>query len=101
MVYTDYFLAGTQPTHACELHPTRGFFGQVAALFGADRPEPPPVVAPPPLPPPVRTVSAPAPPEPKAEPEAPKKKRGFWSRVFGRSRDDKSEGESRDHDRKR
>ncbi|MGE3177368.1 MAG: penicillin-binding protein 1A [Vicinamibacterales bacterium] len=96
MVYTDYFLEGTEPTHACELHPTRGFFGAVAALFGGDRPEPPPVVAPPPPPPPVRTVAAPPPPPPAAEPEPPKKKRGFWSRVFGRSRD----GEDRDREDK-
>ena len=93
MVYTDYFLQGTQPTHACELHPTRGFFGQIASLFGGtERPEPPPAAPPPPPPPPVRVAAAPPPPPPPAAaPEPPAKKRGFWSRMFGRSKIDKDE----------
>jgi penicillin-binding protein 1A len=90
MVYTEYFVRGTQPTQPCDLHPTRGFFGQVASIFtGGDKPAPPRAadVVPPPA------AAAQQPPTvannepPKTEAEAPKKKRGFWSRVFGRGRD--------------
>ncbi len=93
MVYNESFAKGTMPSQRCDLHPTRGFFGAVAAVFsGTDKPAPPrladtgapatapPVVAPPPA---VAEVAAP-PPEPP-------KKRGFWGRLFGRGERDKPE----------
>jgi penicillin-binding protein 1A len=91
MVYTEYFARGTEPTTYCDLHPTRGIVAKVAGLFGAeqDKPTPPrvddPVVAP------VATATSGVTPPPTVEnpPEPPKKKRGFWSRMFGIGKDDK------------
>ncbi len=93
MVYTEYFLRGTEPYDTCSLHADRGFFNRVADLFGGrDAPAPVPVDASP-LP---RRPDAGA--QARAEEEPPsekveaasepqddkKKKRGFWSRIFGR-----------------
>ena len=105
MVYTEYFVRGTQPADECPLHPGRSFFDRVAGLFGGDRAEP------------VRTdqvgvsTTAGAPPPPPAaagrdeeprderaakdEPEK-KKKRGFWSRIFGRGGDRDEDDDRRD-----
>ncbi len=105
MVYTEYFLKGTQPTESCDLHQSRSIFGHVAAIFGgSDHPEPPPVAAvlpPPPAPaarPAAEVVAPPA--EVEADPQP--KKRGFWSRIFGRrgKDDDRDQGERRDDDRR-
>ncbi|MBS1816577.1 MAG: PBP1A family penicillin-binding protein [Acidobacteria bacterium] len=97
MVYTEYFARGTQPTTTCEIHASRGFFGTLAAAFtgGGEKPPTPhiedtgvPAVA-------ATTGETSAPPVPeRAKAEEPqKKKRGFWSRVFGISRgDDEEEG---------
>jgi penicillin-binding protein 1A len=92
MVYTDYFLKGTQPTTICPLHAANGFISadaqpapQAPAYAGAPAaPAAAPVAAP------VGTAGAiPAPPPTvsggKVEPPAAqKKKRGFWGRIFGR-----------------
>jgi 1A family penicillin-binding protein len=93
MVYTDYFLRGKQPIDVCPLHDGQGFVDHVAGLFGKDGDEP------------VSAEAAGLPPTeaapttgvvtggtlPDAEkvnaPEEPRKKRGFWSRVFGRDKD--------------
>ncbi|MGE5245131.1 MAG: penicillin-binding protein 1A [Betaproteobacteria bacterium] len=93
MIYTEYFARGTEPTAYCDLHPTRGIFGKIADLFGNGTKPPPPHV---------EDAGAPAPGAAQAarqaDPEAnapraeePKKKRGFWSRLFGfgRKHDDK------------
>jgi hypothetical protein len=91
MVYTDYFVKGTQPTTICPVHQT---------MF-ADASAPPPVSMPSgdratlPPPPPQGTSGA-VPPvtggivtgraeETKSEDAKPddKKKKGFWRRVFG------------------
>jgi penicillin-binding protein 1A len=94
MVYTEYFDRGTEPTAYCDLHPVPGVLGTLAGLYGSDvHPAPPrvedtgtrqgvPPVA-------VATSGASDQVEPLA-PE-PKKKRGFWSRVFG-----KGKGENRE-----
>jgi membrane carboxypeptidase/penicillin-binding protein len=108
LVYTEYFVRGTQPRDECPLHPRPSFFDRVADLFGRDRDEPmradefgvPTNAAGPPS----STASSE---EKKAEERAEaraeeqetapkKKKRGFWSRVFGRGGDD-----DRDRDRER
>ncbi|HEY6508708.1 MAG TPA: penicillin-binding transpeptidase domain-containing protein, partial [Vicinamibacterales bacterium] len=97
MIYSESFAKGTVPNQRCDLHPTRGFFGAVAAVFsGGDKPAPPrladtgaPATAPPAVavpPPAVAEVAAPPPEQPK--------KRGFWGRLFGRrdkAEDDKSQ----------
>jgi membrane carboxypeptidase/penicillin-binding protein len=92
MVYTEYFARGTVPEAYCEMHPTRGIMTRIAGLFGASDDHPAPV--------PVQTTGLPpAPPQTGAvapapdmamdpAPEAPKKKRGFWSKLFGVGRED-------------
>jgi penicillin-binding protein 1A len=90
MVYTDYFAAGTEPTSVCVLHPTRGIMGAFASWFTShDHPAPPklndvmpapPLAAAEPEVPPPAVVEAAPPPEPE-------RRRGFWSRLFGRGRD--------------
>jgi 1A family penicillin-binding protein len=82
MVYTEYFARGTEPTALCDLHPIGGFTGAVASVFPAGE-KPSPVHIEPNRPPAVVANSAPAPPPAKADPEPAKKKRGFWSRIFG------------------
>ena len=95
MIYTEYFAHGTEPTTYCDQHPTRGIMTKVAGLFGVaqDKPTPPraddPAVAPAPtatagVEPAARVDIAPPPPAPQ------KKKRGFWSKVFGLGRDSES-----------
>jgi 1A family penicillin-binding protein len=92
MVYTEYFARGTEPTSYCDLHPTHGIFGKIAGfLGGGDHPSPPRVedASLPPSSPavvPAAETAAPA----EGAPPAPKKKRGFWSRVFGIGKDDDS-----------
>lgn len=94
MIYTEYFQRGTEPTSYCDLHPTHGIASKLAGLFGghSEKPAPPHIedtgVAP-------AVVAATSgevervvesPPAP-----APKKKRGFWSKVFGIGKDKESE----------
>jgi penicillin-binding protein 1A len=91
MVYTEYFARGTEPTAFCDLHPTRGLMTKLAGVFGAgDRPAPPrlqdtgapatPAATSGTLTPPHAEAAATEPP-----PAPPQKKRGFWSRLFGKS----------------
>jgi penicillin-binding protein 1A len=104
MIYTEYFVKGTQPTDLCPLHEPLSLLDRLAGVFGKDNHAPP-------VPadevgltvPAVTGTSAPAarssaqsapkptPPAASTPPEEPKKKRGFWSRVFGigKDRDDK------------
>jgi penicillin-binding protein 1A len=104
MIYTEYFVKGTQPTTECPLHEDRGFLDAIAGVFGKDTGPPPmPVDAtglPVPAPPASTTGTAGAPdrPAPAQAEEAPAKKRGFWSRIFGR---DKKDDDRKDEDRKK
>jgi penicillin-binding protein 1A len=91
MVYTEYFARGTQPTSICDLHPTHGLMTKLAGFFGAtEKPAAPPpraddvFVSGPSANAVVPAVDDPA-------PAAPKKKRGFWSRLFGGGKNDASE----------
>jgi 1A family penicillin-binding protein len=116
MVYTEYFATGTEPTSLCDLHLVSGVYGRIAGMLGADeKPAPPPRVdgfglAPPPTA--IGTTGAGATPTtvgttgvtgatgtngtvstggtivvpPRVE--DPGTKRGFWSRVFGRGREE-------------
>jgi len=87
-VYTEYFARGTEPTTYCDLHNSRGFLAAITSIFhGGAEPPPPPRIAET-EPPPVLAESAPAAPAPNAE-ELPKQKRGFWSKLFGRGKDDR------------
>jgi penicillin-binding protein 1A len=107
MIYTEYFVKGTQPTEECPLHQDRGFLDAIAGVFGKDSGPPPMPVgatglpAPPPPPHSAGTAAAPpqqAPAEAEAAPQ--QKKRGFWSRIFGGGRD-KKEDDKKDEDRKK
>ena len=98
MIYTEYFAKGTQPTAYCSQHPTRGLLTKLAGVFGGgdERPAPPriedtgitPSVA---ATSGTRTdvVEGPVP-----QPPA-RKKRGFWSRIFGRGDDPPPEPEEK------
>ena len=89
MVYSEYFVRGSEPTTVCDQHPTRGFLTAIAGAFGAshDRPAPPHVDDAGLVPPPSSTATAGTQTdhEPPPAPAPPQKKRGFWSRIFGRS----------------
>jgi hypothetical protein len=112
MVYTEYFVKGTQPTSLCPLHPAPSFMDRLAGLFGGghtDTPLAPEQIGLPPARKGTTSVSTPpaAPPDlgvdgnnPSVE-EAPKK-RGFWSRLFGRgaNKSDKSDKRHGEKERK-
>ncbi len=112
MVYTEYFRKGTQPTTVCPLHPAPSFFDRVAGVFGGgSSPAPTPAdQAGLPAPLPASTSGSPAPPvvantrppvQGGVEPEQPKKKkRGFWSRVFGRGGDEEKDKKEQDPKKK-
>jgi 1A family penicillin-binding protein len=91
MVYTEYFVKGSVPDDYCPIHTARaidsrtawnsGVWGTPTAVAPAD----------------IRTESPRSMEERRAETAAPgapevkepeKKKRGFWSRIFGRGKDD-------------
>jgi 1A family penicillin-binding protein len=96
MVYTEYFVDGTQPTTICPLHPDGSLMDRLAGLFGNGHPQAP---VPPDQAglPPERTGTAGVSDRPAtispgdevkggtATEEAPKK-RGFWAKVFGKKK---------------
>jgi penicillin-binding protein 1A len=103
MVYTEYFARNTAPQETCDLHPKRGFLGAVASIFRNDVQAAPARAddagLPPAAPPAASTAGAASAANgdlavpPTAE--APRKRRGFWSRLFGIGSDDNN---SRDRD---
>ena len=108
MIYTDYFVKGTQPTEECPLHPDRGFLDALAGVFGKDSGPPPmPVGATglPSTPPPHSTATSGAPAAKtapaEAEPAPQEKKRGFWSRIFGVGGDKKDDDKDDKKDEQR
>jgi 1A family penicillin-binding protein len=89
LVYTEYFVRGTQPVDDCHVHSQTLFNTNVVGTTGIVEFTPPSL---PPSPPAVQPVPSVAPtggmpPEPPRA-EEPKKKRGFWSRVFGIGKDE-------------
>jgi 1A family penicillin-binding protein len=104
MVYTEYFARGTAPTSYCDLHPTHNILTKIAAVLGAETPSPARVDQTG-TPTPAATSGTTAPAgavvteASEIVPSPPvKKKRGFWSRVFGigkDSGDDKPEAETK------
>ena len=112
MIYTEYFVKGTQPTELCPLHPSPSFMDRIAGLFGAGESVGTPVRAEDAGLPPAQSgtsgarASAPPPAADahKGEPSKEKveeqpKKRGFWSRLFGK--DDKKEDSNKKEDPKK
>ena len=91
LAYTEYFAHGTEPTEVCDLHPSKSILAKVLTAFSSGEKPPPPTAEQAGLPPPAVATSASAQLETPAPPEAPKKKRGFWSKVFGIGRDNNSE----------
>jgi 1A family penicillin-binding protein len=101
MVYTEYFAKDTVPVETCDLHRRRGFFGAVASIFheggegGA-----PAHVEDTGVPPTAGSASTAGQASGVVDtstitpPEPPKKKRGFWSKVFGVGKDDEGESKS-------
>jgi 1A family penicillin-binding protein len=114
MIYTEYFVRGTQPDTECPLH-RLGFGERLAGIFGKDVGTPVSVEAAGLPPPTASTSGAPAAPSASGssstttvtadKAEEPKKKRGFWSRVFGRDKDEdekkKEEERKKQEERKR
>jgi penicillin-binding protein 1A len=101
-IYTEYFKKGTQPTSVCPLHGTTTYMTTEAAVeegIAPTRPgaTPPATSAPAAVP----TTGSPIPgspamrpadpPREAAKPGDPEKKRGFWSKLFGRGKDKKDE----------
>ena len=115
MIYTEYFVKGTQPTTVCPLHESPSLLDRLAGVFGKDSHTPIPAdAAGLPTPPAMSTSgssssAASTGPATKAESkgdervsEEPKKKRGFWSRLFGGSdKDKKREEEKKKQDEKK
>jgi 1A family penicillin-binding protein len=77
-----YFVSGTEPLEYCDVHQP-SLFKRIFGLANVKPAEPPPIdLAPAPVPAaPVETITDSG--KKKKEPEAPVKKRGFWSRIFG------------------
>lgn len=112
MIYTEYFVKGTQPIDVCPLHERRSFLDAIAGVFGRETGPPPMPVDATGLPvpaAPASTTGTPAQPAPPpatttvpGEPAPPARKRGFWSRVFGGGNKDQSDEDRRkEEERKR
>ena len=114
MIYTEYFVKGTQPSEICPLHESPSFLDRLAGIFGKDNhgtpvstdqagiPTAPGTSGTTPAPPAGATAKASPPDQAKQEEtatEEPKKKRGFWSRVFG-GRNKKEDAEKEDEKKK-
>ena len=97
MVYTEYFVAGTEPTTYCDLHLLHEpppIFTRIAGLFGAGENPPPPRVEESPS----RSHFSPGGPSVSDDPDTTptttsrkEVKRGFWGRLFHRDGDDKDD----------
>ncbi|MEO5822639.1 MAG: PBP1A family penicillin-binding protein [Vicinamibacteraceae bacterium] len=105
MVMTEYFVKGTEPYDECPLHTGVGLLTRLGGLFGGGSSPQPVSAAASPLPehavdPPAASGTAVPPPSPErdADGEEPKKKRGFWGRIFG-SRKNAPAAERPDDDR--
>ena len=102
LIYTEYFVRGTQPTTMCPIHEGHSFVEKLAGIFGKDLGKPVSVGEVGSVPPASSTSGSVAvtreqpKPDDKAQtvkPEESKKKKGFWSRLFGRGEDDKKKEE--------
>jgi penicillin-binding protein 1A len=102
MIYTDYFVRGTQPTTLCPLHPGRSVFATMANALGIQVGKPAPVPADAAAVPPTASGTAGAAPQQgaaqsaQADDQPKKKKRGFWAKLFGVGDDKKSDDKKSD-----
>jgi hypothetical protein len=95
LLYTEYFSRGTEPTAICEMHPTRGLMTKIAGMFGAGEAPPAPpivdqygVVGAPTATTGVRTDPTTGVRTETTTASGPqKKRRSFWSRIFGGGED--------------
>jgi penicillin-binding protein 1A len=101
-VITEYFVRGTAPTMMCQQHyffaPT-GELASAVSTFGTGEP-----VAPPAAHEPSASANRQSPQElvvADTQDEQPKKKRGFWGRLFGRGRDDGKDKKDEEKDKPR
>jgi penicillin-binding protein 1A len=112
LVYTEYFARGSQPTTVCEIHQSPSILDRLAGAFGKDNRIPLPAdSAGLPTPPAMSTTgSAPGSASPEKEhekpadertSEEPKKKRSFWSKVFGGGDKKSDEDKKRVEERKK
>ena len=115
MIYGEYFARGTAPTTTCPLHESLSILDRVAGVFGKDNHGQPVPAEGTGLPaPPAASPNGSAAGGPGEKPveatgervgEEPKKKRGFWSKVFGgsdtKAEDDKKREEERRKEEKR
>jgi penicillin-binding protein 1A len=107
MIYADYFQRGKEPTDVCPLHERDGFFDHLAGMFGKDGDQP--VTSAEAALPPSDTRPAPTTgvvtggtvPAAETVDGEKKKKRGFWSRIFGRGGDKDADRDKGDKDRDR
>jgi 1A family penicillin-binding protein len=110
MIYTEFFVRGTQPTTLCPLHSAPSLLDRLAGVFGGGDPAHPVSAedagGAPPSParttgesttPPSAAVRPPPQTPGQQKVEEPKKKRGFWGRLFGRGdgQDDKKKEEKK------
>ena len=107
MIYTEYFAKGTQPTTVCPLHDSPSLLDRLAGVFGKDTHTPGIASDAAGLPAPPAASTSGTNPAPSADArdagkegeqkvgEEPKKKRGFWSKVFGGSGDKKKDDEDK------
>ncbi len=108
MVYTEYFARDTVPNDVCDLHSRRNFLGAVASIFrddggAATAPRVDDAGLPPASGPATASTSgnvAAVDPATATAAEPPKKKRGFWSKVFGIGKDDDKRDEKSDKNEK-
>jgi 1A family penicillin-binding protein len=109
MIYTEFFQKGTQPSTVCPLHVAPSFLDRIAGVFGRE-PGTPVTAEIAGLPAPLGTSTSgttgapvverrPDAPAEATKIEEPKKKRGFWSKVFGRGKNDDKKDE-KEADRK-
>jgi 1A family penicillin-binding protein len=102
LVYTEYFLTGTEPHESCELHQPNSILSTIASIFHTNHSRGDsapvrvedaglPIV---PVAPAVVTVAPEASDSAPVLPPSTPKKRGFWSKLFGVGKDD-------DHDEKK
>ena len=109
MIYGEYFAKGTQPTTVCPLHDSPSILDRLAGAFGKDNHLPIPADSTGLPMPPAMSTSGNTPASASADKDhgktdqqstdEPKKKKGFWSRVFGggdkKADDDKKKEEER------
>ena len=115
MIYTEYFVKGTEPRDVCPLHGGRSLLDRLAGVFGGGeetrpvsaeevglpQPRPTSTAGSPAPPPPPPAAAKPAPKEAEVKPAEDPKKRGFWSRLFGRGDDKKNDKKDEKKDPKK